>query len=490
MGATASTAAGPKNIAIIGAGASGLAVLKAVLDAPQFKSGQWKVTLYEARDDIGGIWNPIEPIHDPPLTPLYDAVFTNIPHPIMAYTSWKFPPETPLFPTHEQVHEYFRSYAKHFNLTPHIRFNSRVKLAERVDDRWKIALEGVDEQKDGEQFPADLLVVANGHYRKPRYPNVPGVQAWLDAGKAKHSAWYRRPSDLGRKLLIVGGGPSGTDISDDLRDHADTILHSATEPPKHRFPNIHARPRVVEFGDPETGTVRFSDGTVESGIDYTILATGYQFWLPFLPEDVLKVAEPPKAPPLPSDLHNTTYNLFPLARNVWPFQPHYPPHTLAFIGLARHVITWPVMEAEARAALAVFADPSILEGEPDRLRARAERFADHPHDIHVYKGYEQFVLRNELFYLAARAKEPVSGPGGIADGGVYLVQDWERELFEHMFALRRLWVEIVEKGEAEKLLKGVGENGIEDWLKLARKILREAGEGEVEKLDEVEAVPI
>ena len=37
-------------------GPVGLGALKVVKDAPQFKEGKWKVTAYEAREKIGGIW--------------------------------------------------------------------------------------------------------------------------------------------------------------------------------------------------------------------------------------------------------------------------------------------------------------------------------------------------------------------------------------------------------------------------------------------------
>ena len=37
-------------------GPVGLGALKIVKDASQFKEGKWKVTAYEAREKIGGIW--------------------------------------------------------------------------------------------------------------------------------------------------------------------------------------------------------------------------------------------------------------------------------------------------------------------------------------------------------------------------------------------------------------------------------------------------
>jgi len=44
------------DICIIGGGASGLSALQVIMGTPQYKSGQWKPTLFEARDKPGGVW--------------------------------------------------------------------------------------------------------------------------------------------------------------------------------------------------------------------------------------------------------------------------------------------------------------------------------------------------------------------------------------------------------------------------------------------------
>ena len=44
------------NICIIGGGVSGLSALQVIMGTPQYKSGQWKPTLFEARDKPGGAW--------------------------------------------------------------------------------------------------------------------------------------------------------------------------------------------------------------------------------------------------------------------------------------------------------------------------------------------------------------------------------------------------------------------------------------------------
>ena len=43
-------------ICIIGGGVSGLSALQVIMGTPQYKSGHWKPTLFEARDKAGGVW--------------------------------------------------------------------------------------------------------------------------------------------------------------------------------------------------------------------------------------------------------------------------------------------------------------------------------------------------------------------------------------------------------------------------------------------------
>ena len=44
------------DICIIGGGVSGLSALQVIMGTPQYKSGLWKPTLFEARDKTGGVW--------------------------------------------------------------------------------------------------------------------------------------------------------------------------------------------------------------------------------------------------------------------------------------------------------------------------------------------------------------------------------------------------------------------------------------------------
>ncbi|PPQ71909.1 hypothetical protein CVT26_007204, partial [Gymnopilus dilepis] len=131
-------------IGIIGAGPAGLSALKAVMDTPQYRAGLWVPTVFEARENIGGVWLPSPPQPTPqslppppPPTPLYDSLTTNLPHPVMAFTAFPFPPSTPLFPKAHVVQTYLEAYAAHFELHQHIRLNTRVTKADWDIDQGK-----------------------------------------------------------------------------------------------------------------------------------------------------------------------------------------------------------------------------------------------------------------------------------------------------------------------------------------------------------------
>ncbi|KAJ3538406.1 hypothetical protein NM688_g6525 [Phlebia brevispora] len=451
---------GAKHICVIGAGPSGLAALKVISESPQFKSGRWNVVAFESREDLGGVWLPAPPTDNPPLSPIYDSLVTNLPHPIMAYPSFPFPPSTPLFPPAATVLKYLQSYANHFHLTPLIRLRTTVRTIDwdSALSKWRVftALTGANNCVHPEESLFDLVIAANGHYRVPQYPATPGLNAWLDAGKACHSAWYRRPQGHGDNVMVVGGGPSGMDIVDELRTVCRTTFHSIpgadaqdTDGPCGLF---KVRGRVVEYLSVEEGSVRFEDGSVESGIDCCILATGYQYSMPFLPRSLMELSFPPPAPPLPEKLYNSSYHIFPLAKHLFPLIPSLPPSCLAFLTLPYGVAHLPFIETQMCAVLKAFDSPDSmnLTAEADDVLTRSHALQEkHDDDIvafgrawHNLNDAEQLQYRNDLHQFA----------GGSYVGGQWTIPTWVHEVFKHKVILRKEWQELVKLGEADKLL--------------------------------------
>ena len=69
-----------KSIAIIGAGSAGLEALRTLLDLPKEVRRDWKISVFESREDIGGVWLPQPKLPewpDVPATGLYPELRTN-----------------------------------------------------------------------------------------------------------------------------------------------------------------------------------------------------------------------------------------------------------------------------------------------------------------------------------------------------------------------------------------------------------------------------
>ncbi|KAI0720723.1 FAD/NAD(P)-binding domain-containing protein [Cerioporus squamosus] len=485
----------PQSICVIGAGPAGLSALKIIKDSSQYQEGLWTATAFEARDNVGGIWLPAPAVGDPPLTPLYDSLTTNLPHPVMAYTSFPFPPETALYPPAAT--------------TPVLSVTRDVDAG-----KWTVTVRSPDTHSEEIQA-FDFVIVANGHYRIPRFPVYARSRALARAKKAMHSVYYRNPSDFGdaRTVVVVGAGPSGQDLCTDLLDSGRSVIHSVTGAVREDLHDgrLKVRGRIAHYGDLAEGRVVFEDGSEESGVDRCVLATGYKMDFPFLPASILRQTLPPPIPPLPGALYNSTYHVFALAKHVFPLvnAEEFPSSTVAFLGLPIRVAPLPLLEAQMRAVLHVFAHPESLDpaqeavdiiARYESLRSRvtepspaasastsstteAEEVAkDAPSNSndpvelaianawHRFDGHEQFEYRDALHAFA---------------GASIRVPAWEVEMYDAKGILREEWRDLERLGQAEEWVRGVGsssgEKGTEEWVTLMRKLLKRAEERHPER---------
>ena len=191
-------------VCVIGAGSSGIAVVKALKDRgiPQ--------ACYEKGDDIGGNWYFR---NTNGMSAAYESLHINTDAKLMEYRDYPMPPDTPDYPSHRVIKDYFDDYAAHFGLREHIRFNTEVTRAERAaDGSWAVTLD------DGETGHFDALVVANGHHWDPRWPDPP-YPGEFD-GAQIHSHAYMNPHEPldfhGKRVLVVGMGNSAMDIACEL----------------------------------------------------------------------------------------------------------------------------------------------------------------------------------------------------------------------------------------------------------------------------------
>lgn len=393
----------PPDIAVVGAGAAGLAAAKALLEEGL------TVTVFELGDRPGGLW-----VQDNPsgLSPAYDSLHLNTSKGRTEFAAHPMPAEWPDYPAAGAIAGYLQGYADRFGVTEHIRFGTEVTAVERTDDGWSVSSRtaGTDAV---DRF--DAVVVANGHNWDPRWPDpaYPGSFA----GEQVHAHDYRSADRFaGKRVLVVGMGNSAMDIAVDasyvgsapvllsarhgthivpkylfgrpadatggaiaalpwrIRQRlAETMLRLAVGTPEsyglpkpagglfqnhptisdtilHRLTHgeVVPRPGIERFD----GTrVHFTDGTVDE-VDVIVWATGYRVTIPFL-----------SARWLGDDAER-----MPLYQRVF----HLDDPSLAFVGLMQSTgAALPVVEAQANLAAAYLAGRYALPA-PEQQRAAVD----------------------------------------------------------------------------------------------------------------------
>ena len=149
---------------------------------------------------------------------VYGSTYLNSSKKLSKYPDYDFPEEWPHYLSRAQAQDYLRSYAREFGLYDHIKFNSRVASAERIDGRWRIQIEGESKPRF-----YDGLIVANGHHWHPNWPSYPGSFT----GEILHSHDVKSKEQLkGKRVLVVGAGNSAVDILDDAAHDGARAVHS------------------------------------------------------------------------------------------------------------------------------------------------------------------------------------------------------------------------------------------------------------------------
>lgn len=187
--------------AIIGGGPAGLAMGRAL------KGFGIDFDIIEQCDDFGGLWN-----RDWEKSPIYDSAHFISSRTMSHFDGYPMPDQWPDYPRHDQILSYTRAFARDMGLYDHARFGQSVTSAAPIESGWRV------ETTDGEARSYRWLVCANGATWDQKTPDIPGEFA----GRVRHSGDYDGASELeGKRVLVVGCGNSGADISCDAAQRAD-----------------------------------------------------------------------------------------------------------------------------------------------------------------------------------------------------------------------------------------------------------------------------
>ncbi|XP_037662918.1 flavin-containing monooxygenase 5-like [Choloepus didactylus] len=211
-----------KRIAVIGAGVSGLGAIKSCLEEGL------EPVCFEGSDDIGGLWR-YEEENESGRPSIYKSVTSNTSKEMTAYSDYLFPDHHPNYLHNSKLMEYIRTYAKHFQLTKHIQFLSKVCSAKKRSDfsstgQWDVVVEAKGKQ---ESYVFDGIMVCCGLYANPLLPlhNFPGIKKFK--GQYIHSWEYKTPEKFqGKRVIVIGIGNSAADLAVELSHVAAQVFIS------------------------------------------------------------------------------------------------------------------------------------------------------------------------------------------------------------------------------------------------------------------------
>ncbi|MBH3429225.1 NAD(P)-binding domain-containing protein [Pseudomonas alkylphenolica] len=281
-------------VAIIGAGPSGLAQLRAFQSAHAQGAAMPEVVCFEKQADWGGMWNYTwrtgldqhgEPVHGS----MYRYLWSNGPKECLEFADYSFDEHfgRPIssYPPREVLWDYIQGRVIKAGVRDYIRFNTAVK-AVRFDEASRTFTVNAYDYARGEGIEQvfDYVVVASGHFSTPNVPDFEGFERF--SGRILHAHDFREAMEFkGKDVLIVGSSYSAEDIGSQCFKYGARSITSAyrTQPMGYKWPKgWEERPQLQRV---EGDMAYFADGSSKR-IDAIILCTGYQHHFPFLPDEL------------------------------------------------------------------------------------------------------------------------------------------------------------------------------------------------------------
>ncbi|MEB3369238.1 flavin-containing monooxygenase [Saccharopolyspora mangrovi] len=209
--------AATRDVCVIGAGISGLAVMRSLRRRGIDFIG------FERDDAVGGVWNFDPAAADSP-HPAYGSLHLNTSSKVTGFTGFPVPEDFPRYPRHDQVASYLRRFADEHDLTGHIEFGTDVRQVEAAPGGWSVTTADARGAVRTRHFRD--VVLASGYHSAPRLPDPKITGSDEFHGRQLHSADYTDPEPFrGKKVTVVGFGNSACDIAVELsRVAAKTVL--------------------------------------------------------------------------------------------------------------------------------------------------------------------------------------------------------------------------------------------------------------------------
>jgi dimethylaniline monooxygenase (N-oxide forming) len=198
-----------RKIAIIGAGISGLIAAKVSLEA------NFDVLIFDKSSELGGNWSTKGKV--------WSSLQTNISKYYTQLMNYVWNDTDNIFPSKSEMHNYIKNFCEDFQITPLIKFNTKIISVIQVNNDSQIKL---ITDKD-EEFLFDFLIVSSGLYENPNMLNLSSTEYV----KVIHANDYKSPSEFkNKRVMVVGMGPSAVEIASEVSKCASKVFSVFRKP--------------------------------------------------------------------------------------------------------------------------------------------------------------------------------------------------------------------------------------------------------------------
>ncbi len=282
-----------KRVAIIGAGPSGLAQLRAFQSAKEKGADIPEVVCFEKQSNWGGLWNYTwrtgldqygEPVHGS----MYRYLWSNGPKEGLEFADYSFEEhfgkQIASYPPRAVLFDYIEGRVKKAGVRDLIRFETAVRSVEETDDgRFTVKVKDLPGDNEYEEV-FDYVVCASGHFSTPNVPEFEGFDSFK--GRVLHAHDFRDALEFkDMDLLLIGTSYSAEDIGSQCWKYGAksiTVSHR-TAAMGYDWPDNWAEvPLLLKV---DGNTAHFKDGTSRK-VDAIILCTGYQHHFPFMADNL------------------------------------------------------------------------------------------------------------------------------------------------------------------------------------------------------------
>ncbi len=325
-------------VAIIGAGPSGLAQLRAFQSAEEKGAQVPEVVCFEKQEDWGRQWHylwraGLDEYGEFLNVSIYQYLWSGGAKEGLEFADYSFDEHfgkrMPLAPEKELLWDYLAGRVKKYGTRDKIRFRTPVRRIEFNEGKkqFRVVAHDLNNGREYEEF-FDHVIVASGRFSTLDTPYFKGFEDF--DGQILRAHDYRAASELKDKnILIIGSSHSAGEIGSECWQSGCRSITASHRTASSDIDKNSCQKPLSLLTHVDNDTAYFSDGT-NNKADVIILCTGYVHYFPFL-EEKLK---------LRTDNRLAINNLY--KGVVWADNPQ-----LFFIGMQDQLFTFNMFDAQA-----------------------------------------------------------------------------------------------------------------------------------------------